>query len=1641
MYRIVWLCLAFFLTLTNGVAQFTNDWISFGQPYVKIPVAKNGIYRISYDQLQQAGFPVASIDPKKLQVFHRGIQQAILVNGEGDNQFGSDDYVEFFAKQNDGTLDALLFKSPKKPANPYFNLYSDTTYYFLTAGLADGKRMALAGGSNTGLPAATYHLAEKLLVLSNNYSSGTNVNNEIFTSTFETGEGWTSAIIAQGQSRDFVFDNVTQIVSSGPQPTLEINLTGRNFRQHAVEIYVGPSMRLLSAVTLPEYDPTLVTFQLQWADISPDGKVTVRVQVPNQGSVDYVSVSHLKLNFPQQTDLGSATEKTFTFPSGPSGELYFELHNPAPSTRLFDITQTDDTKLVETILDGPLKAMLTNASTSRVLFAANTVLTPTRVVPVTFRQINPQLHNYIIISHPLLRKPGGGYADPVKAYAEYRASEQGGGFDTLTVYTQQLFDQFSYGERTSVGIYKFIEYLSATNKPSYLLLIGKGLELWYQYYRTSSSNTWEHQDLVPTAGFPGSDLTFSMGIGDPDFQSAIPTGRIPAMKSEQVAAYLNKVKETESQPFDNLWRKRLLHLSGGIEDWEPAAFKSFLEDFKTIAEGPYLGGTVTSIAKESRDVQVINIAEQVNQGLGLVTFFGHSSTSTLDFDIGYVSNPVLGYNNSGKYPMLLMNGCDVGAFFLRTNLFGEDWVLADKKGATGFIAHNAWGLVPNLYRYSHNFYSVAFADSVFIRKGIGDIHRETARRFMEGYEPSVANLSQIQQMILLADPAVKLFGASKPDLVIKENQLAIHSFDGDPVTVASDSFAIKMIVSNYGMAKPGLFRVEVSRTLPDNTTILYDSIFNIPYNTDTLLFIVRKGRENGSGNNTFHIKLDADEIITELNESNNVANYVFPLPLNGTKHLYPSDFAIVTQREINLSWQATDPYSDLREFIIEIDTIPTFNSSFKKQFTVQGKVLALQQAELLDSDTLAYYWRTRLTTPNENESGDWVTSTFTHIAESKEGWAQVHFPQYLKNTTVGLLRDEDARLLQFEKSVTPISIRTYGSSSGKNIDSVSVKIAGAEYNLFTQGFNCRLNTINLVAFDRKSTAAYIGVYLKWYEILWTYGGRRMACGREPHVINSFAHNETVTGKHDLIAYIDNVAEGDSVVLYTTGNASISLWPDAAKSKVGEIGISLEQLSSIQDGEPIVIFARKGAPAGSANIFRSDSANPLASRLKIDRTITGGYSSGVMNSTLIGPAQEWDSFKWKSDLLSDGDEIRFDVIGIKLNSEEVILFENALGDQDLTSIDAETYPYLKIVFNVGDELLLTPAQLENWIVHFTPVPEGVLLPMHSRDVVQISEGESYVADFAFLNITDKQFPDSLDVNFSFFNQPKSQSVGQSFKIKSPEPLDTTFFQVHQSTANRTGLNDIELFVNPRKIPEQHYDNNIIQRSGHVNVLGDVFPPVTDVTFDGKYITNGDFVSSNPLIRIRIWDDNNFLLKNDTIGVRMFLTKTCEPDPCPPQYISFRNPYIEWHPAMVDSDFFIDFTPQLEEGKYLLSVEAADKKGNKASSPFEIEFVVDNESVLTLLTPYPNPFYTDLYYGFSLSGNSPADEVSFEIVDLTGKVIYTNTTTSALSVGRNIFYWDGLDSQGRKLQSGIFLYRMTVSLAGTVHRKQGKIAIQR
>ncbi|UII20187.1 C25 family cysteine peptidase [Fulvivirga ligni] len=1644
--RLIYMVILVAVSATVQAQNYGNEWIDFNKQYYKIPVAEEGMYRITYADLQSAGFPVNAVDPRRLQLFHRGVEQAIYAPGQGNGVFESGEYIEFYGQKNDGTLDKKLYQPEAAQPHNYYNIYSDTTAYFLTYNLTPvtGKRMSLFSENNIGgLPAQAAHNQTDLNINTNQYSPGRSFNSRDVTqyTYFDYGEGWTGTMIQEGQQVNYSFSSIQNAVTSGAgNPKIEVLLTGRDNVTHVVEIFVGPNtatLRSLGTAQWSQYNSYTFQSDINWTDIN-SGSLTIQVRCLGfNGTNDRISTAYTKLIYPQTYNIQNANTKKLRLNTVVAGKAYIDLSNVPAAPHLYDITDPDDVRRIGFNTSGStINAIVDGASSARTIwFNGNDYLTPV-LSKVNFTNINAANYDYIIISNQVLRKPVGSVADPIQEYADYRASAEGGGFNPLVVNVDQLYNQFNYGETSALGVYNLMEYLVDNGDPKFLLLVGKGLSPSANFHRnvngyfnvTKLGITYQIRDLVPSAGEPGADMAFTAGLGSSVYEPAVPVGRIPAVNPVQVLNYLNKVKETEALTYDALWKKKLLHLSGGFTVAELSLFRTYTNGFENIAEDDYLGGNVKTISKETNSsVELINVADEVNDGLNLITFFGHSAPSVTDIDIGFVTDPVLGYNNPGKYPGFLINGCNAGQFYNVNILFGEDWILAADKGAISFIANSSYGFSDRLRKYSDTFYATAYADSVFINKSIGEVQKEVALRYMDGAAETPTNITQIQQMVLLGDPAVRLFAANKPDFEINDDNVYAESFSDEPISAQLDSFAIKAIVRNFGRTTTDSLRVHVTRTLSDNSITEYDSIFPSVHFQDTLIFIIDNQIPNAAGNNQFTVEVDYFNEIDELEESNNIGTLNLFVPLFGTKNLFPVNYGIVSSQPVEIVVQASDLLSEQREYIIELDTSSTFNSPFKKQQIVQAKLLASWQTTLLSdvpaNDSTVYYWRSKFSTPLEGESSEWVNSSFTYIKGSPNGWSQSQFPQLQHNLLEGLELNESGKRIEFESNTITAFVKTYGSSSGTGVSDVSLRLNGTEY-IINNGYLCRNNTIAAVAFDKNTTVPYLAI------------GSSKGCGRQPQVINNFRFAELESGNDDLIEYIDNVNDGDSVIFFTIGNPSLASWSANVRSKLEEIGASAADLATLQNGEPMILAGKKGAAPGTATMFTTSATPKNEQELFTDLTVTGVFSSGNMSSTIVGPSVNWQSLQAfiSSPDMPATDVNGIDVYGLTLDGNEMLLKSNLpMGVTSLTDINASQYPQLKLVLKTEDNDNLTAAQLVKWEVYYDGVPEGVLLlPDDAGTALEKAEGDSFESTYGFKNISTFSYADSVKVSYSLFNNATRTTTSYEKKIAAPEPGDTTRFNLDIPTLGQVGDNNYNLFVNPYDQPEQYYDNNIFNQSKYIKVIEDNINPLIDVAFDGQYILDGDIVSPTPLISIRLKDENQFLFKSDTSNMNIFLKRPCET--CVFERIAFSSNQIEWYPADDKNEFNIEYKPsKLDDGIYTLRVDAEDASGNSSGTePYQVNFEVINESSITHFYPYPNPFSSKTRFVFTLTGSEIPDQIKIQIMTVSGKVVreITQDELGAIHIGNNIsdFSWDGRDEFGDQLANGVYLYRVLINQNG-------------
>jgi hypothetical protein len=611
--------------------------------------------------------------------------------------------------------------------------------------------------------------------------------------------------------------------------------------------------------------------------------------------------------------------------------------------------------------------------------------------------------------------------------------------------------------------------------------------------------------------------------------------------------------------------------------------------------------------------------------------------------------------------------------------------------------------------------------------------------------------------------------------------------------------------------------------------------------------------------------------------------------------------------------------------------------------------------------------------------------------------------------------------LDFEETVNPVLIRTYGDLNVAAATDVSVKIDGAEYNLATQGQPCRDNTINLIAFDKSSTVPYAGIPFNFQD--------PRTCGREPQVIVSFLSTEVNgAGVDDLIEYVNNVTVGDSVVLFSIGNPSVDTWHADVITALGGLGISASQLISITPGEPFVIYGKKGIAPDEALLFTSELSPAAEQELVVNRTITGLSGNGNMTSTIVGPAKQWFELKLKM-AMDVNDVVAVDIYGVGTGGISSLLFNDVTTNLDLSSINASDFPVLKLVYSATDEVTLTPPQLRYWMVEYEALPEGVLYVKSEQNTLTLKEGEYWSNAFGFINVSSKPFTDSLTVRYISINKNTNVSDEHVQKILAPLPGDTTQFQLTVSSLEKVGLNDVNINVNPSILPEVFFDNNVLKLPDAFEVEQDALNPVLSVLVDGRVLQNGDFVSPSPQIEISIWDENELILKTDTTGVRILLQYPCEQN-CSPTQIYFTSTEVQWFAATGTSPFRAVFSPvNLAEGTYTLKLYAEDSRGNESGAePYAISFEVTNSQSTVLSAPYPNPSKGKISFELVLTGIEIPAGAWLEIVDTMGKLLHEQSLPSTQwHTGTNYFTLD-LENQ---LTGGSYIYRVRFADGSETH----------
>lgn len=1629
-----------------------NEWIDYTSQYLKFPVLREGIYKLDYTELasglSQLGVNIANIDPYKIKVYGRGRELPIHVSGQADLTFDANDYVLFYGQKNDGWQDSTVYDDPLNIVNPYYSLFNDTNYYFISWTGSVGKRMTVVTNSNhASYTSAPYFYKDTVSIFSSYYNS---ISEDPF---YTREEGWIESPIQVSSGNAGI--NIKQLSASNvytgagaPAATIRTNVVGASHTTHHLQIdFSSDGISYSNVIDDNFYGLELKKYTFPVPVTSLGNTNYLRfATLPDANSTGRLSFSFIGFKYPHTNDM-EGRSSVLAYLEGTSAQaLRFDFTNfnsGGGNVLCFDVTERSNIKMATAVSGSQYSVLFPSISSSerKVWIVSDLVglLKTEGLVPVGFNGLftnySQLAGNYLIVTHQQL-------INESNYYKTYRSSTAGGLFTPVIANVSELYDQFGYGiPKNPVAIRNFAAFATTwTTKPEYMFLIGKGA--YSNFIRKSPAAS--ANCLVPTFGYPPSDIALTASR-DSGLVPLIPVGRLAAKSGDDVEVYLSKVKQYElvkSSPSElekRDWLKHVLHFGGGSNSNEQAEFRNYLNDYESLVEDTSFGGKVHTFLKTSAaPIQITlsdSIRDLINNGVSLMNFFGHASGSSFDQSIDDPGN----YTNEGKYPLILANSCFVGDIHQSGSVTqtgtSESFVLEPRAGAIGFIAQVGLGYASELFVYNREFLEQLYRKNY--GKSFGFCMKETIRNI--GNPSNILRRGSSWGMTLHGDPALAPIVQQDPDIVLHSQYM---TFTPTVISAETDSvITVNVTLTNIGKATDRSFVLNVTRIFPDNSRDSINTVVNGLHYQKTIQVKFPVHLVKASGMNFFEAYADFDDQVSEPNENNNKISVPLYIKSNAVVPVFPYQFAIVPSDTVTLKASTGDPFAASRGYRFEIDTTADFNSSWKRSQVVTGSggvisatynnwIHNSSQVNLILSatgDSTVYYWRVSPDSAGQTSNAFWKESSFQHIPR-KRGWEQAHIHQFRNDEYKFLLLDLNTRQFSFTPNQRKLIVQTYGNptlpqlyDSYYKFDATLMSAAGCQPGA----------AIHVAVFDPST----LDPWLTSNRYFFNTNGPSSGCtnGNKAFIF----HVGNATEMAGLSSMIDSVPNGHYFLAYTyyyyPGQVPVFADP-GVKPKLASMGFN--GINSVGNDIPFILFMQKGNPSSKLETFGTSNSG----KIYFDTILTTTRSFGEIGSSLIGPATRWDSVYWNFrtyDGLNE-DKLRFTVHGIDPSGAETELYSfiTIKDSFSLSGVSANDYPYLKLRAVMTDSLNNTPLHIDRWHVVYAPVPEAAVNPSRGFSILPASpgEGETFVMKVPVENISDVPM-DSMAVTGFLQNANRSQV---SLPVKKYKPLAPGEFITAEISFNTTGYAGDNLFwleANPVNAvtqkyfqPEQFHFNNYAHSK--LSVKSDKENPLLDVTFDGIHILNGDIVSSRPEILIQVKDENKFLLL-DTSGYAQVFIKT--PGSEVEQLLPYDDVTLRFVKATTQNNKArIEYNPVYGmDGNYQLRVQARDASRNQSGlSDYRISFEVINKSTISEVMNYPNPFSSSTRFVFTLTGSQIPTYFKIQIMTITGKVVreINADELGPIHIGRNItdYAWDGKDEYGDQLANGVYFYRVVTRI---------------
>ncbi|MBS1552451.1 MAG: hypothetical protein JST15_10350 [Bacteroidetes bacterium] len=1617
------ICLLLFICISianNSFSQGNYNWITPNKTYLKLYVNTDGIQRINRSDFANAGINTGNIDPRTVKVLYRGSQIPVYFQGEENGVFDDTDFMDFYGRRNSGGLTSYLDANSNTTVytkDEYYDLYSDTSVYWVDWGGSNGLRMQRSD-YNSPLNFSDPAFYNKLHFEKDTYyylGETTNPNSDFryFSTELVTGESWYWKTLTTEETLEENFQ-INDLAAVSQQCSLKIFVYPRSFtntvlNEHQLIIKINNNtVDTLKRDNLRRFDTTIVFSSSLLLNGSQNTISIKYLPLNNTTFTPLVDVDFFELTYPRDfTIRNNFISVNLTGSDSTSKKFSLPGHNSVNQTNIYDIR--NNIRIEAYSSSG---GILTFSGKSNSAFeVTNSVITrkPFKIVSRQVKDLvsNPGGADFIVVYQKLFESQA----------EQLRNHRQGfNGYRSVKAEIEDVYDIFNYGMESPVAVRNFIKH-AYENWPlprlKYLCLLGRAS---LDPKKNSSSSAY-YQNFIPTYGNPPSDGYFAnFNIGTFTYFHQISVGRLPVYNVSEAQNAINKIISYDLQSPERWW-KRSIFITGGPTRSQQISFQTKSNNLinQYIAPPPVSGAVSKIYRNDSTGYITYNykdsIKREFDRGAMIVNFIGHAAAQ--DWEIGLEDPNSL--NNGGKLPLVLSFTCFTGRN-AESNFrsFGENFMLLPNKCAVGFVGTTGWSFSGAGDSFNEYILKNFSRDSV---RSIGDMV-SFASKSMSRDSNSFTIRNTINCYNLIGDPATNLLIPNKPEFDLKQNDYTLSN----PFPALGENIKMTVLPKNLGTAIDSVrirFNLKKSGLVIKST----DTLVRNFYYLDTVNHFFRI---DSVGNYNMTVVMDPNHSYVQKFYDND--SVTFPLTLRNLSfvQLKPLNNALLKSAEFRFT--GLNPNVNLKtnnvKIILQSDTSSKFNSPVLQTF-VNSNISGVQSGFNISIPVqiinTVYFLRTNAVI--NNDSSGWsdiskviynpgITSDFNRMSDSAYTVYKLKPGQYSESDLSNVSYSPEGFVLS--KFNGNLYIRSYGSS-------------GDQASLFT------INSINYYSDGGSNTGLNIAKVKK-------------LTGQASEIKNF--RMTSPSSSDSVLAFLNTFNNTDYIMAY---NASYVAGADSLRqnaiSKFAEFGS--RYIDSIQLGwfDSWAFYGFLGADTTqtceSYHLLSAGGWEPVICQINPEFQQTSGYIS-----QLFGPAFRWKNFSWEQ-FLNPNSKITFDVYGINRDNTGTLLYQDLSGNElvNTDTINTFLYPNLKLNAKLSIDTLTGLNSPVFKSLNFKYYPPAELVPDNNSFTgtdTAVQEGDSVSFAVNYYNVGYKDIQKHISKwyvkNQGIEKILKADTINSVLQTDSMRSSKVTF-----STAglreSKAAIDTIDLYFEtiPADNENEIFTFNNIAITQFV-VAGDSINPNMDITYDGKKINNGDYVQSNPEIKLQFFDNSSMVI-SDTSNVKVykFNFQTQLYNYIPYYINNVKNPEIEI--LFPDNSFLqatVIYKPLLTKGEHRFRFVSSDVSGNLADSVLNTVFVNDKMTIFDMAN-YPNPMKTETNFMFRLSGELNPSSCKLKIYTVTGRLIREINTPA--SVGYNNIYWDGKDNDGDYLANGTYLYKFIIQGDSQTETSVQKLAILR